>query len=159
MARKRGLDFVWQLIKGKAAEIIFQHMFAENNFCTVIPFGYEHSQPLLAQYQHLIQSAEALANIRNAPDFILVKPDNTEIVLVDVKYRKRKDPQRVLEIARAISTRWETAWIFLATLDGFYFEPCRQIIEDGGEIGLLPTQWIKREIQDEYLTLLRDFER
>lgn len=148
-----------QLMKGKLAEVVFQHMFSENDFCTVIPFGYEHNTPLLAQYQHLIESNDALAHIRNAPDFILVKPDKTEIRLVDVKYRRAREPKRVLEIAQTIHKRWDTAWLFLATLDGFFFGPCNEIIEDQGEIRPLLTQWIRREIQDEYLELLREFER
>ena len=36
---RRGIDFVRNKIKGTIAEIIFQHMFAERDFATVIPFG------------------------------------------------------------------------------------------------------------------------
>src|SRR3712207_7861809 len=56
----RSMDFVRNLIKGKIAEIVFQHMFAEAEFCTVIPFGYETIVPQLAQYQHLLDDNEAL---------------------------------------------------------------------------------------------------
>ena len=51
---KRGMDFVRNKIKGKIADIIFQHIFAENYLATIIPFGYEHIAPMLAQYQHLL---------------------------------------------------------------------------------------------------------
>ena len=89
MQEKQRTDFVRRLIKGKIAEIIFQHMFSEQNFCTVIPFGYEHTMPLVAQYQHLVETTKALENIRNNPDFILIKPDHTQLILVDVKYRSK----------------------------------------------------------------------
>ena len=70
MAREqRGMDFVRNKIKGKVAEIIVQHMLAENDFATVIPFGYEHIAPILAQYQHLLASYEEIADIRDTPDF------------------------------------------------------------------------------------------
>jgi hypothetical protein len=156
--RKRGIEFVRNLIKGKIAEIVFQHMFAEAEFCTVIPFGYETIVPQLAQYQHLLDDNDALTNIRNAPDFILIKPDNTSIVLVDVKYRHKRNPQRVKDIALSMAKRWDTAWLFLATPDGFYFGPCQDIIEDAGEIKPLLDQWVKKDVQAAYLSLLREFE-
>jgi hypothetical protein len=158
MKDKRGIDFVRNLVKGKIAEIVFQHMFAESDFATVLPFGYEHLMPLLAQYQHLIETQEALAHVRYAPDFILVKPDNTQIVLVDVKYRRRKDSKRAVEIARAVQDRWEPAWLFLATPDGFFFAPCSQVVTDG-DIPPLPERWIPKRTQDEYLALMNEFER
>jgi hypothetical protein len=154
-----GIIFLRNKIKGNIAEVIFQSMFSENEFCTVIPFGYEKLTPLIAQYQHLIGTAEALENIRNAPDFILVKPDNTDAVLVDVKYRKHKDEARVKEMAAKLLERWETAWLFLASLDGFYFAPCEVIVERGGDIPSLPTSWIGVELQESYLELLREFEK
>ena len=40
--------------------------------------------PLLAQYQLQLRK-ETLENIRNTPDFILLKPDHTDVVFVDVK--------------------------------------------------------------------------
>src|SRR5919199_1306167 len=156
--QKRGMDFVRNLIKGKIAEIIFQRMFAETEFCTVLPFGYENIVPQLAQHQHLLNDNDTLTNIRNAPDFILVKPDNTSIVLVDVKYRHKRDPKRVKDIALSMAKRWETAWLFLATPDGFYFGPCQDIIADGGEIKPLLEKWVKKGVQQEYLSLLREFE-
>ena len=152
------MEFIRNLIKGKIAEIVFQHMFAEAEFCTVIPFGYETIVPQLAQYQHLLDDNDTLTNIRNAPDFILVKPDKTSIVLVDVKYRQQRDPKRVKDIARSMAKRWKTAWLFLATPDGFYFGPCQDIIEHAGAVKPLLEQWVKQEVQEAYLALLREFE-
>ena len=61
-------EFVHELIKGKISEIVFQHLFSEHEFATVLPFGYEHTTPLLAQYQLQIPK-ETLENIRNTSDF------------------------------------------------------------------------------------------
>jgi hypothetical protein len=66
MTSQRGMDFVKNKLKGTIAEIIFQHMFQDDGFATVLPFGYEQTQPMLAQYQHVIETAEALAHIRHA---------------------------------------------------------------------------------------------
>jgi hypothetical protein len=155
--KQRGIDFVRNKLKGTIAEIIFQHMFQEDGFATVLPFGYEKTQPILAQYQHVIETAQALAHIRNTPDYILVRPDNRDIVLVDVKYRHRLDPVQVHKIVEGMLKHWETAWLFLATREGFYFGPCEAIAKDHGAIAPLREQWIPRTRQEEYLALLRQF--
>ena len=160
MARgKRGMDFVRNKIKGKIAEIIFQHMFAENDLATIIPFGYEHIAPMLAQYQHLLESYEYIADIRDTPDFLLIKPDHKQAVLTEVKFRKHKDTVQVKEIATKIHKHWKSVWLFLATLDGFFFAPCSVILENNGDIPRLPTRWIPQDIQDRYFRVLLDFER
>ncbi len=45
------IEFSKDLIKGKVAEVIFEQMFREEEKFTVIPFGYEHTMPTLAQYR------------------------------------------------------------------------------------------------------------
>jgi hypothetical protein len=112
----------------------------------------------LAQYQLQILK-ETLENIRNTPDFILLKPDHTDVVFVDVKYRKTLQPLRVLELANKVERKWPDAWLFLATLDGFYFAPCAEIQERQGHIPALPTKWVSQSLQNEYLALLREFVR
>src|SRR6266700_5706667 len=97
------ISFVRNLLKGKIAEIIFQHMFQSSGQCIVLPFGYEHVTPLLAQYQHTLLAKEDLENIRNTPDYILMKPDHTQMRLVDVKYRSVKNNQRIKEIAKSLA--------------------------------------------------------
>jgi hypothetical protein len=158
MAQTRGIGFVRNLIKGKVAELIFQHMLAESDFATVIPFGYESITPSLAQYQHLVETQDVLDEIRHMPDFILVKPDQTQLVFVQVKYRRKKEQARVLEMARAMQQRWQTGWLFLATPDNFYMAPSSAIIESDGEIPPLLARWIPMDVQLRYLALLREFE-
>ena len=153
------MDFARNKIKVKIAEIIVQHMLAENDFATAIPFGYEHIAPIIVQYQHLLTSYEEIADIRDKPDFLLIKPDHKHAVLTEVKYRKQKDTVQVKEMATKIHKRWETAWIFLAIRDGFFFAPCSVIIAKDGDIPPLPQQWIPQDIQDTYFRLLLEFER
>ena len=160
MAREqRGIDFVRSKIKGTIAEIIFQHMFAERDFATVIPFGYEHLAPTLAQYQHVLASFDEIADIRDTPDFLLIKPDNKHAILTDVKYRRQKEIWRVKEMASKIHKHWKSAWLFLATQEGFFFAPCSVILGQEGAIPPLKTDWIPQDIQDAYFRLLLEFER
>jgi hypothetical protein len=159
ITKRRGdLDFIKRLIKGKIAEIIFQHMLSDAGFAAVIPFGYEHCTPLLAQYQHLIETQAELVNIRTSPDYLLIKNDNTRVALVDVKYRSRMNNARTLQLAQLTCKRWDTAWLFLATPDGFYMGLCRDIIHAKGAIDPLDISLIGQHLQQQYLTLLRDFE-
>jgi len=57
-----------------------------------------------------------------------------------------------------VSKRWSSAWIFLATLDGFYFSSCKDIIAENGEIETLRGRLVADNIQDEYLKVLQEFE-
>ncbi len=50
-------------------------MFIASNKFTVIPIGYAHTIPELAQYRHHIQIQQILNNIRNAPDYALISQD------------------------------------------------------------------------------------
>ncbi len=134
-------------------------MFAERDFTAVIPFGYEHIASTLAQYQHVLASFDEIADIRDTPDFLLIKPDNKDAILTDVKYRRHKEPVRVKEIAKKMHRHWKSAWLFLATQEGFFFAPCAVIIERDGDIPRLPTQWIPQDIQDTYFQILLYFER
>ncbi len=59
------------LIKGKITEVIFEEMFRLSEEFIILPLGYEHSTPLLAQYQHHIGIKSVLENIRNAPVLLL----------------------------------------------------------------------------------------
>lgn len=49
------LEFARELIKGRIAETVFEQMIKHEERFTVIPFGYEHTMPLLAQHQHHVQ--------------------------------------------------------------------------------------------------------
>lgn len=145
------------LIKGKITEVIFEEMFRTSGEFTVLPIGYEHTTPTLAQYQHLVEVKNVLENIRNAPDFALISQDNKKVFLVEVKYRHELKKEEILEIAKNTLIRWNPCFLFIATKDNFYFSPCSSIVGGDGRIEELRESWIKADIQHEYLSLLKDF--
>lgn len=145
------------LIKGKITEIIFEEMFRVSEEFIIIPLGYEHTTPILAQFQHHAQIKEVLANIRSAPDFALVSQDKKSIFLVEVKYRNGFTNQNILQIAKETITRWNPCFLFVVSKEGFYFSPCSTILSKNGEIEKLRESWITKEIQQKYYSLLREF--
>ncbi|HWY78759.1 MAG TPA: hypothetical protein VNW29_00205 [Candidatus Sulfotelmatobacter sp.] len=145
------------LIKGKITEVIFEEMFRVSEEFTIIPLGYEHTTPILAQYQRHLEIQQVLENIRNAPDFALISEDKKRVFLVEVKYRNTFTTSEILEIARDISARFNPCFLFLVSKDNFYFSPCSSIINKNGKIESLRESWIKREIQINYLNLLKEF--
>lgn len=151
------IDFSRNLIKGKITEVIFEEMFRSSEEFTIIPLGYEHTTPLLAQYQHHLHIQKVLENIRHAPDFALVSQNKESVYLVEVKYRSQFDKQDILEIANKIHATWNPCYLFIASQDNFYFSPCSSIIEKSGEIEELKESWIRKDIQQAYLFLLWEF--
>lgn len=151
------INFSRNLIKGKIAEQIFEEMFRISEEFTIIPLGYEHTTPIIAQYQHHAQIKEVLANIRSAPDFALISQDKSQVYLVEVKYRNELNSRDILQIAQQTVTRWNPCFIFVVTQDKFYFSSCNRIVEKTGEIEPLSTSWIKTDIQQSYLTLMKEF--
>lgn len=73
-----------QMIKGRIAEAIVKCMFEDLGF-EVIPYGYEHTCPTLANRKRLIQG-DVKNHIRKAPDFIIVDKEGIAN-FVEVKYR------------------------------------------------------------------------
>src|SRR6266566_3750037 len=122
------VEFSKQLIKGKIAELVFEEMFRTSEEFTIIPLGYEHTTPMLAQYQHHIQVKEVLDNIRNAPDFALISQDKNRVFLVEVKYRHSIHREDILEIAHKTLSRWNPCFLFVASNDKFYFSPCSTLV-------------------------------
>jgi hypothetical protein len=153
------IDFTRNLIRGRIAETIFEIMFRESGKFTVLRFGYEYTEPLLAQYKHLLKDERVLENIDNSPDFILLSKDQKELYLVEVKYRSNYDKNQIKEIADKLASRWHSPYLFIATPEGFFFEPCHTIINNNGEIGSLYDSTVSKEIQNEYLKVLNNFEK
>ncbi len=144
------------LIKGKITEVIFEEMFRVSGEFTIIPLGYEHTTPILAQYQHLAHVQKVLDNIRHAPDFALISEDKTKVFLVEVKYRAEFDNNEILKIAEDLHS-WEPCFLFVASKDNFYFESVQKITSKNGTIEKLSQSWIKREIREEYFSIMREF--
>ncbi len=152
-------QFIKDLIKGKIAEIIFEQMFRETGNYTILHSGYEYTLPELAQYQHFAEIKAVIENIRNAPDFILISQDKKEVYLVEVKYRKHRDANELKRIVQDTLKTWNPSWLFVASPDGFFFEPCNSILKNNGRIGhLVNEKFVKPKIREEYLGFLNQFE-
>lgn len=152
------IDFSRNLIKGRIAEVIFEQMMREEDKYTVIPFGYEHTMPILAQYRHISEVPKVIDNISEAPDFALVSEDKTKIYLVEVKYQRDFNIEEIKKYAEKLLDRWESPWIFVATKDAFYCAPCSSVFKNG-HMSELSENWVSKERQTNYRNLLAEFER
>lgn len=152
------IDFTRNLIKGKIAETIFEQMIREVGKYTVIPFGYEHTVPTLAQYQHIAKVKQVMENIKDAPDFALVSEDKTEIYLVEIKYQHSLANDFICEHACNLLDRWDPSWLFVATPEGFFCAPCSSIAKENGTISPLSISWVDKLTQKKYLALLNEFD-
>jgi hypothetical protein len=158
------VTFIRNLIKGKIIEVIFEQMMTHSKEFKAIPLGYEFSVPYLSLKKHdthrkLIERISE--NIDNAPDFMLISQADDSAYLVDVKYRKHLDESEILEIVQDVNSRWEHAWFFLATSEGFYFQPCSEIIKSEGHITPLLDRWkhVDPQVAQKYLQILGEFVR
>jgi hypothetical protein len=152
-------DFTRHLIKGKIAEVVFQQMFREQGGYTIIPFGYEYTVPQLSQFPNPSEQAKkVIDNIKHAPDFALVSSDSQDVYLVEVKFRREFSEKYALEEATFQKDRWNPSWLFYATLDGFYFDSCSQIVFNNGKAKKLSSKWISPGLQAKNLELIKEFE-
>jgi hypothetical protein len=155
--------FAENLIKGRIAETIFELMFREKTAFDVYPLGYERSIPILRQFrdhQGATQSETVSAvidSLSDTPDFLLVLPDKTQVYLVEVKYRWELKVSEIIRIAAKLHDRWHLAALFVATLQGFYYDSCAAIMQHK-EIMSLADNLIPKDTQAYYLSLLRRFE-
>lgn len=150
-------DFSRNLIKGRIAESIFEEMFKQSEEFTLIPIGYEHTIPELAQYQHHVQVRQVLNNLRSAPDFALISQDKESVFLVEVKYRRELNRDELLSVAEKLNNNWNPSFLFIATQDYFGFDSALGVINHHGNIKKLQNTWISADIQQQYLHLLREF--
>lgn len=153
------IDFSRKLIKGRITEVIFEQMLRGEKKYTVIPFGYEHTMPTLAQYRHLVKIKQVIDNIAESPDFVLISEDKTQVYLVEVKYQSVLNMNELKKCSEKLIARWEYPWLFVATPDKFYCQMCREIIISNDPIKELPESWVTKKNQNSYLKLLREFEK
>lgn len=148
-------DFQEQLIKGKIAELIFQQMWAEVGSYTILPLGYERVLPgLLDRHNNKI-----LEPIRSAPDFVLIPKDEKDdnILIVEVKFRKDpKNGNNLKELAIEQNKRWNPSYLFIATLDNFFFGKCEEIIKNR-KMQKLEDKYVPIYVQEKYLKILNGF--
>ena len=153
------IKFSEDLIKGKIAETIFEQMFREAGKFTIIPFGYESIVPDLSQCKKFSKAQKVIDNIRHSPDFVLISQSKESVYLVEVKYRSEFFKESMKKLAIKQKSRWHPSWIFVATLSGFHFDNCSNIIKNDGDVAELEDWLISKELQNKYLNLLKKFER
>jgi len=150
-------NFEHNLIKGKIAEMIFELMFREAGEFSVFRFGYEYTEEYLSQHRLEIKFPQVVNNISDAPDFLLVNENKGQVYLVEVKYRNYLDKEKLVEIAQKLKKRWDPAYLFVISKNGFYFDPANTIINNRGEINHLSDNWIPQDIKKRYLALVEDY--
>ena len=150
-------NFARQLVKGKIAETIFAQMFRSTNNYTVLEFGYEKVIPELVQNGYN-QTTGIVETLRTAPDFALIDNNQRHVKLVEVKYRHSLSSQEMSRIARRMHQTWNPSYLFVCTLDGFYFDSIEAILAHHGIVTALDTTAIPASIQNEFLAIVREFE-
>lgn len=151
-------QFARNLVKGKIAETIFAQMLRETRDFTVLEFGYEKIIPELVQ-QGYDENNLMLETLRTAPDFAVINQKTREVRLIEVKYQRTVNYDYVLKYAEKMSQSWNPSYLFVATLDGFYFDEINEIIKNNGKISYLKHPQISDELQSKYLKILTDFEK
>ncbi len=148
--------FPEKLIKGKITEAIFEQMFRDQGEFDVIRNGYEYKTPELAQNLLSLDHKEYINKLRHAPDFILLSHDKKQVFLVEVKFRSRHD-DNLIEEARRLNEAYGPCYLFVATHEKFYFQSCKDIVQNNAISEELSSTWISNLLQDKYLTLLNTF--
>ena len=156
MIKQTEIEFSRKLIKGKISEVIFEQMMREEKRYTIIPFGYEHTMPMLAQYQNLVEVKHIMKNISEAPDFALISEDKSKLFLVEIKYQTELNIEKLKEYATKLIEKWDCPWLFVVTPNGFYCGMSDWIIKENS-INELSENWVTKERQLEYLKLLKEF--
>jgi hypothetical protein len=152
------LLFARNLVKGKIAETIFAQMLRETKEFTVLEFGYEKIIPELIQ-QGYQEDNVMIETLRTAPDFAIINRTTKEVRLIEVKYRASLNDGNILEIAKRMHQSWNPSYLFVATLNGFYFNEINEIIKNNGKIEKLNHPQISNDLQEKYLKILTDFEK
>lgn len=152
------IEFARNLVKGKIAETIFAQMLRETKEFTVLEFGYEKIIPELVQRGYNEDNL-TIETLRTAPDFAVINQKNKKVQLIEVKYLRMINIKYILEYALKMSQSWNPSYLFVATLDGFYFDRIDIIIKNKGNISRLKHPQISKELQDRYLGILINFEK
>jgi len=151
------VSFARNLVKGKIAETVFAQMLRSTGQFTVLDFGYEKIIPELVG-RGKGENDEMVEALRTAPDFAVINNKTKEVHLIEVKYRKTIKNSDILSIAKRMSQSWNPSFLFIGTVDGFYFGNVKDIIKAKGKILPLVHPQIPKATQDTFLKILNDFE-
>jgi hypothetical protein len=100
----------------KIAEHIFQYMFREAGKYTVIPIGYESTADELEPYKQHVYVRKVLNNLKAAPDFVLISKDKTDVIVVEVEYFPKMEPEVGITARRLLRGTSKTATSLLLVL-------------------------------------------
>lgn len=151
------VDFARNLVKGKIAETVFAQMLRETKNFTVLEFGYEKVIPELVMHGYN-QNEGIMETLRSAPDFAVINEKTKIVHLIEVKYMRKMSHKYMLDHATRMAKSWNPSYLFVATLDGFYFGDIQSVISASGAITPLNHAQISTDIQEKYLQILKDFE-
>lgn len=156
------IRFTDRLIKGKIVEELFRQLFQHDKKYSIIPLGYEYRLPELVlhmQKPHRVLIDRITTKLKSAPDFLVMANNGDQLYLVEVKYHAIIKPDRILHNAKEIHEQWDYSWLFIATPSGFYFQSCREIIENNGQIVPLGEKWsgLTPELMQKYLQILNTY--
>lgn len=153
------IKFTRNLVKGRIAETVFAEMLRHSGEFTVLEFGYEKIIPELTHAGCKKEDSGMIETLRTAPDFAVINRKTKEVRLIEVKYRRELSRSDVLRVAKRMHQSWNPSYLFLITLEGFYFDEINNIIENKGEISPLKHPQISKDVQDKYLKIVQDFEQ
>jgi hypothetical protein len=151
------VNFSDKLIRGRIAEIVFEQMFRNTGHFTVLRFGYEHILPELT-HERNYKKNDALETLKTAPDFVVINKHTKQVDLIEVKYQRVLSQKYTLEQAARMQESWNPSFLFIATLDGFFFDKTSDIVLNQGKIATFSNPHVSVEMQNEYLALLRKYE-
>jgi hypothetical protein len=151
------ISFARNLVKGKIAETVFAQMLRSTGAFTILEFGYEKIIPELVG-RGAGGDNEMVETLRTAPDFAVINNKTKEVHLIEVKYRKELKNSDILSIAKRMSQSWNPSFLFVGTVEGFYFGNVKDIIKAKGKILPLVHPQIPKATQDTFLKILNDFE-
>jgi hypothetical protein len=149
--------FARNLVKGKIAETVFAQMLRETDEFTVMDFGYEKVLPEV-MHRGAHGNTEVIETLRSAPDFAVINRKTRKVHLIEVKYMRQLNVDRVYEYAERMARSWNPSFMFVATLEGFFFDEIDSILLKNGNISRLHHLQISKEVQEKYHKILRDFE-
>ena len=151
------IGFARNLVKGKIAETVFAQMLRSTGAFTVLEFGYEKIIPELVG-RGAGADDTMVETLRTAPDFAVINNKTKEVHLIEVKYRKEIKNSDILGIAKRMSQSWNPSYLFVGTVDGFYFGDVKDIIKAKGKIQPLMHPQLPKSTQGIFLRILNDFE-
>lgn len=151
-------QFSRDLVKGRIAETVFEQMYRDTGNFTVLEFGYEKIVPELVQGGYR-EHDDIVDTLRNAPDFAVIDNRKKHVRLIEVKYRRRYLTEETLATAERMQKTWNPSYLFIATLNGFYFDSIEDIISRNGFISPLSDDEVPAEIRQKYLSVLAEFEK